>query len=200
MNPPPPPPVANAVANQLLDDAYAHTGPMPDNAEARVGRSNKRAKLALTLHHNTNGYVTTAEVGQQVIHATSEAVAASMNVPGPPVVLAAIQALTNTVNNNHANLTNSVNNLNNTVNNLTNTVNNIAARQANSVATEAFDHLLPLTNAAGVLPPPNFPTTYQDLVNLTALNIRALLDFYGLPRQPNANRTQRLRKHLGLPR
>jgi hypothetical protein len=161
----PPPPVANAAANQLLDNAYAYAGPMPNNAEVRVGRSVKRAKVALELHNATDGhvYVTTAEVGQQVMHTTSGAVAASMNVAGAPGILAAIQALTNTVNNNHANLTNTVNNLTNnhanltntvnnltnTVNNLTNTVNNIAARQTNSVASERDDLLQPLTNAAG---------------------------------------------------
>jgi hypothetical protein len=85
----PPPVVANAAVNQRLDNASA--GPPNSNAMTRVGQASKRAKLAMDIHGSMGGdLVTTEEVGQQVAHATREAVAASMNVDGAPGILAAI--------------------------------------------------------------------------------------------------------------
>ena len=180
-----PPVVVNPSANAVLDAAYVGHNP---NAATRAGRAAKRAKTSLDLH-TSGGLVTIEEVGSQSIFATEAALAgvggAAAALPaGAPAWAVAMNANLTAMN---ANMTAGFANIN--------------AKQSNAVASDGGDPIHPLTNNAGNQPlAAIFPNTFAELLALTnATNGPAhqLLLFYGLPANPSATRSLRLRKFLG---
>lgn len=180
-----PPNVANANANASLTDAYA--GGHAANAAIRIGRASKRRKTAETLY--ANGSITEAEMGQEdVFHLqqTSSAlppgaVAAANDAPpwfGPAMA----QALA-PVNAQMANINAQLANIN--------------ARQMNSTALSLDDVLHPIQDAAGAVPA-NFPASLRAFGNLTPLQMRNMLQFYGLPGNPAPTRESRLKQFMGI--
>jgi archaellum component FlaC len=178
VNPPPAVITDPDDANQLLDIAFAG-GPMPNAAAThRVLRSNKRAKTEAyhQIHKaTTNGTInvtTSAEkVGEQVVmhDATSDEGLAAVAEDS----FAAIQNAdtsnivnpTNTINNNHARLTNAINNLNNTVNNLASAVNNLT-NAINNLANAVNNLANAVNNLANAVN--NLDDTFNNNNNNTA--------------------------------
>ena len=186
-----PPPVADARANSILD---ADTAGAVQDPRTRAGRAAKRLRTSEYLH--SKGLVTTPEIGDQIVYSASMTAAAQAAVnqgipplpPGTPHYIAAL----------HNAIVGLNNNLNNRFNNIDARLNNIDARLANSVVTEGNDIIHPLINAAGLPPPPVYPATYADLLNLNNHDTRTLLLHYNLPINPQVTRNQRLRKFLGI--
>ena len=181
-----PPTVANAIANQQLDDAYndGHAG----NANIQVARASKRLKRA----HSIDRLITEEELGQQeaffvqeIAHAfpTADppawfgpAVNAAVDAAVGPAVKAAVDAAVTPI---EARL------------------NNIEARLHNANAVDSPDSLRSIRNATGA-EYPTFPATLAELHQLTPAQKREMLEFYGLSTTPVETQGRRLSHHLGL--
>ncbi len=91
-------------------------------------------------------------------------------------------------------------------------IDNALANSRNASALRVEDALMPLTNAAGVLPaaavpPPPFPADVGALRSLGNVGLNRLLAFYGSPNPYAANaqganlaaKRRLLARHLGVP-
>lgn len=95
------------------------------------------------------------------------------------------------------NMQGQLNNIEGQLTNMQGRLTNVEARQANAMVFSQGDALEPIRNAHGNVPP-NFPATLQDLNSLTSAQRSQLLQFYGRPANPVANREFRLKQLLGI--
>jgi hypothetical protein len=151
--------------------------------------------------HTNGGLVTIEEVGAQTIFATEASLAGvggavlPVGAPGWAVAMNANMAA------GFANVAAGFADVAAGFANVNANLANIHARQINVVASEGDDTIHPLTNNAGIQPlAALFPNTYAELLALSNANngpAHVLLQFYGLPPNPQATRAFRLRKFLG---